>query len=156
MKFFPMPNFKIHSFGKKFQWWSSQLRQMVLTELFRLSDGLANRSFCRSDILRVQLKSNWTVSKSLLASSSKTVWKARLILSKAGIKFLFNGLFGNSFISKLFSKEFSVKEALDDVISYTQETAQTFAWLFEPIIFSIGHFEGPTEVQLASLWSIIS
>ena len=31
---------------------------MLLTEFFRLLDGLANRSFCRSDILRVQLKTN--------------------------------------------------------------------------------------------------
>ena len=31
---------------------------MVLWELLRLSDSLANRSFCRSDISRVQLRSN--------------------------------------------------------------------------------------------------
>ena len=31
---------------------------MVLWELFRLSDSLANQSFCRSDISWVQLKSN--------------------------------------------------------------------------------------------------
>ena len=35
--------------------------------------------------------------------------------------------------------------------SCTQGTAQTFIWLCEPIIFSIGHFVGPTEAQLASL-----
>ena len=29
----------------------------------------------------------------------------------------------------------------------TQGTAQTFRWPSQPIILSIGHFEGPTEVQ---------
>ena len=35
--------------------------------------------------------------------------------------------------------------------SCTQGAAHTFIWLCEQIIFLIGHFEGPTEVQLASL-----
>ena len=47
------------------------LLHMVLWELLRLPDSLANRSFCRSDISRVQLKSNLTVGKGLLASDSK-------------------------------------------------------------------------------------
>ena len=54
--------------------------QMALTELLRLSDGLANQSFCQLDISRVQLKYNWTVSKRLLTSGSKPVWKSRLLL----------------------------------------------------------------------------
>ena len=54
----------------------------VLIELFRVSDGLANRSFCRSDISRVQLKSNWTVGERLLASDQEAVRECRLILLK--------------------------------------------------------------------------
>ena len=34
----------------------------------RLSDGVANQSFCQSDIFRVELKPNWTVGERLLAS----------------------------------------------------------------------------------------
>ena len=34
----------------------------------RLSDGVANQSFCQSDIFRVELKPNWTVGEGLLAS----------------------------------------------------------------------------------------
>ena len=40
-------------------------------------------------LTEVQLKSNWTVGKRLLASGSNTVWKIRLILSKARLN-LFN------------------------------------------------------------------
>ena len=75
---------------------------MVLTELFRLSGDLANRSFCQSDISRVRLKSSWSVGEKLLASHSKTVCKTRLILSKAQIIF-FSGLFGNCIIWKKLS-----------------------------------------------------
>ena len=32
----------------------------------------------------------------------------------------------------------------------TQGTLQTVIWSWESIIFSIGHFEGPTEVELNS------
>ena len=39
-----------------------------LTELFRLSDSLANQSFCLSDILRVQLNFKRTLGKRLLTS----------------------------------------------------------------------------------------
>ena len=42
--------------------------QMVIMELLRLSGGLAHRSFCWSDIFRLELKYNWTVSERLLAS----------------------------------------------------------------------------------------
>ena len=35
--------------------------------------------------------------------------------------------------------------------SCTQGTVQTFMWLFEPIILSIGHFKGPAEVQV-TVW----
>ena len=39
---------------------------MTLWELLRLSDSLVNQSFRWLDISRVQLKSNWTVGKTLL------------------------------------------------------------------------------------------
>ena len=84
---------------------------MVLTEFFKLSDGLANQSFCQTDILRVQLSSNWTFGKMLLASGSKTVWKSRLILSKARLN-VFNVWFGNCIISK----ELALKDPMDDVM----------------------------------------
>ena len=42
-------------------------------ELPKHSDSLANRSVCRSDISRVQLKSNWTVGETLLASVQEVV-----------------------------------------------------------------------------------
>ena len=84
---------------------------MVLRELLRLLDGLANRLFCWSDIWRVQLKSNWTVGKKILASDSKTVWKSRLILSKVQLHF-FNGWLGNPIILK----ELALKEPMDDVM----------------------------------------
>ena len=35
--------------------------------------------------------------------------------------------------------------------SCTQGTVQTFMWLFEPIILSVGHFKGPAEVQV-TVW----
>ena len=40
--------------------------------------------------------------------------------------------------------------------SCTQGTVQTFMWLFEPIILSIGHFKGPAEVQVSSWWKTFS
>ena len=83
---------------------------MVLTELLRLSDCLAIWSFCWSNILRVQPKSNWTVGKRLLSSGCKTVWNSKLILSKARLN-VFNGWFANCIISK----ELALKEAIDDV-----------------------------------------
>ena len=83
---------------------------MVLWELFRLLDGLANRPFCVSKISRFQLKSNWTVCKKLLASNSKIVCKSRLILSKAQL-FFCNGWFRNCIISK----ELTLTEFLHDV-----------------------------------------
>ena len=89
---------------------------VVLGDMLRPSDGLANRSFCRSDISRVQLKSNWTVGKRLLASDSKTVWKSRLILSKSLLNF-FNGWFENLIISK----ELALKEPLDDVMLHPRK-----------------------------------
>ena len=41
---------------------------MAVREMLRLLDDFANQSFCQSDILRVQLKYNWTVVERLLAS----------------------------------------------------------------------------------------
>ena len=46
---------------------------MVLTEFFTLSDGLANQSFCRLDISRVQLKSKRIVGQRPLASDEGAV-----------------------------------------------------------------------------------
>ena len=82
-----------------------------LTDIFRLLDSFENGSFCRSDIARVQLKSNWAFGKRLLDSDSKTVWKSRLILYENTINY-FKGWYGNWFISK----ELTLKEALDDVM----------------------------------------
>ena len=55
---------------------------MVLTELFSVPDDLANRSFCRSYISRVQLKSNWTFGERLPASNQEAVRECRLDLLK--------------------------------------------------------------------------
>ena len=71
VKIFLTPNFKMYSFEKKFQWQSSLLVHRVLTKLFRLSDGLVKRLFCRADIWRIELKSSWTVGKRLLASDQE-------------------------------------------------------------------------------------
>ena len=35
-------------------------------------------------------------------------------------------------------------------------TLETVRWPYEPIILSIGHFEGPTEVQLHGWWKAAS
>ena len=83
LAFFSCRISKFIHLGKKFQWQSCYQVHRGLTDIFRLSDILANWLFCWLDILRVQLKSNWTVGKRLLASDSKTVWKSRLILPKA-------------------------------------------------------------------------
>ena len=63
-----MPNLKIPFFAKNFLWNSFQLVHMLVRELLRKSGGLVKQSFCRSDILKVQLKFNWTVGDWLLAS----------------------------------------------------------------------------------------
>ena len=66
--------------------------------------GLMKQLDCRNNLLApllssedlmFQLKSYWTVSKRLVASDSETVWKNRLIFSKAILNPIFNG-----FISK--------------------------------------------------------
>ena len=145
-----MPNLKNFSFGKSFQVWSSELVHRVLRELFRLLDSFPNRSFCRSDISRIQVKSNWSIGKRLVASDSKKVWKTKLILLKSLLIF-FNGWFRNSFISK----ELALKESLQ-MSCCTRRTAQALRWSCEPIILSIGHFESPTEVQLNSWWKTVS
>ena len=49
----------------------------------------------------------------------------------------------------LVSKIFSVKEFLA-IAHGTLGTAQTVRWPCEPIILLIGHFRGPTKVQLNS------
>ena len=88
MKFFTIFNFNIHWLAKNFLWGSSQLVQMVLKELLRLSDSLANRSFCRSGISWAQLKSNWTFRERLLASDQDSVGQCRLTLLKRQLIFL--------------------------------------------------------------------
>ena len=93
---------------------SSGWCNVALRNMLRPSDGLGNRSFCQSDISRVQLKSNWTVAERPVASDSKTVWKSRLILSKLLLNF-FNGCFGNRSISK----ELALKKPLDDVMLHS-------------------------------------
>ena len=57
-------------------------------ELLRHSDGLANQSFCQSDISSVQLKSNWTVGESLLVFGQEAVREWRLNLLKGHWKIL--------------------------------------------------------------------
>ena len=63
-------------------WISSGWCHVALRELLRLWDAPANRSFCWSDITRVQLKSNWTVGERLLVSDQDAVRECRLILLK--------------------------------------------------------------------------
>ena len=144
----------MHKFSNKTLWKSSQRVHMVvrvLTEFFRLSDGLANRSFCRSDIWRVQLKSNWAVRKRLLASDCKAILKKQDNFIESKINF-----FLMAYLKiHLFRKNWLWRNLW--MMSYcTQGTAQTFRWSCKPIILSIGHFEGPNEVQLNSWWKTVS
>ena len=83
-----MPNWKIYSFATIFLWKSSRLIHMIVSELLRMLDGLANRSFCRSDISRVQLMSNWTVGLKLVASDREVVGEEKLNLHKRKWTFL--------------------------------------------------------------------
>ena len=53
-----MVGLEINSFGKNYFERASGCRHVALGELLRHSDGLAKKSFGRSDISRVQLKSN--------------------------------------------------------------------------------------------------
>ena len=84
MTFFWMPNLSFinYSFPKISLWKSSELVHIVVKELRRLPDGLPNQSFCQSDISRVQVKSNWTVGESMLASDKEAVTKCMLNLLK--------------------------------------------------------------------------
>ena len=82
-----MPSLKSYSFGKSFQYGALSLYNMVVMELFRLPDILANRSFCRSEISWVQLKSNWIFRERLLASYRVGVRECRLILLKRQLIF---------------------------------------------------------------------
>ena len=131
--------------------WISYGCHVALRELLRLSDVLANRSFCRSDISRVQLKSNWTVGERLLASDQEAVREYRLILFKTQWNFL------QCLNLKIYSfgKKKSVMEFLTN-IDGTHGILQTDRWLCEPIILSIGNFDGPTGVQLNSWWKVAS
>ena len=127
---------------------------MLLTELFRVSDRLANQSFCGSDIWRVQLKSNWTVGKKFLLSDSKTVCKSWLIFSKAQLIF-FNGWFGNCIISK----ELTFKEFLHDVMLHSGNCSdiQMALWTDHFVDRTFGESNwSPTEVQLNSWWKAAS
>ena len=77
--------------------------QMVPMEHFRVSHGLANQSFCRSDILRAQLRSSLKVGKKFLASDSKTVCNSRQLIFSNGW-----------FVRCIISKELTLKEFLED------------------------------------------
>ena len=63
-------------------WIFSGWCHVALRELLRLSDVFSNRSFCRSDISRVKLKSNWTVTERLLVSDQERAREYRLDLAK--------------------------------------------------------------------------
>ena len=133
----------------KFFWWLNS-KIYSYSYLPRPSDGLANWSFCWSEISRIQLKSNWTVGKRLLASDFRTVWKSSLILLKTGLGF-FNYWFGSSFIWQ----ELALK-GLWMMSCCNQGTVHTVCWPCEPINLSIGHFEGPTEIERSSSWITVS
>ena len=149
-KHFWMPYLKIYSFAKNVPWKSSRLIHMAVRKLLRLSDGLANRSFYRSDISRIQLKSNWAVGEKLLALDQEVVRNWRLSLHKKKRNLL------QCLISKLFiCKNVSVMEFLACTHG-SQGTALFVRWPWEPIILLIGHFEGPTEVQLNDWWKTVS
>ena len=79
---------------------------MALGKLLRLSFSVGNRSFCRSDISRIQMKSNWKVGESLVASDQQAVWKSKLIWSKAQLFFLMFSLEIPSFQKSGFEKAF--------------------------------------------------
>ena len=55
----------------------------------------------------------------------------------------------------LFQKKNSVMEFLATTQG-TEETPLTVRWPCKPIIFLIGHFEGPTEFQLKSWYKASS
>ena len=88
MDSFRTPNLKIYSFAKNFLWKSSRLIHIVVGELLRLSDSLANQSVCWSDISRIQLKSNWTVGERLVASHQEVVRERRRNLHERKWTFL--------------------------------------------------------------------
>ena len=119
---------------------------VALRELLWHSDCLANRSFCQSGISRVQLKSNWIVAERLLASYQEAVRECKLILLKAQRTFLMLHFKIYSLVKKNSVMVFLVNT------DGTQKTLQTVRWLCEPVILSIGHFEGRPEVQLNSWW----
>ena len=67
-----------------------------------------------------------------------------------------NEIFYNALLEQLFiSKEISMMEFLASTHG-TQEMTQTIRWNWKPIIFWLGQFEGPTEVQLDSWWKAAS
>ena len=114
---------------------------MLLWELLRLPDGLANRSF----VNRTFRESNWSPIEQLAKDQSQ-FGNTGLFYFKKNQKFL-NVYFKNLFICKILS----VKVPLANTHG-CEGTAQTFKWPCEPIILSIGHFDDPTEVQLSSWW----
>ena len=101
--------------------------------LLRLSDGLENLSFRWEDIPRFQVKSNLTVGKNLVNADQHLFWKKE-------VSFIYNDFF------------FQKKSCL----CCTQRTAQSVRWPCKPIILSIGHFEGSTEIQLSNWWEAVS
>lgn len=88
----------------------------------------------------LQVNSWWKLNNLWLTNSLKQ----RTIFSKAQWIF-FNVCFGNAFISK---KKKWFWTGLLMMSCCTQETFPTVRWPCKPIIFSIRHFDDPTEVQL--------
>ena len=89
LKKFIGSSFKICLSRKKCRsvWISSGWCHIAFRELLRLSDVLANRSICRSDISRVQLRSNWKVGERLQVSDQEAARECRLILVKGQLTF---------------------------------------------------------------------
>ena len=86
----------------------------VHNKLLRFPYVFANQSYLWSDISRNQLKSNWRVGESLIASDQQENFKNTLNLSKAEW-FFFNAWFENSFIFKTLC----FKEPLADVMLHS-------------------------------------
>ena len=126
MKFFTIFNFKIYWLAKNFLWESSQLVHMVLKELLRLSDPPVNRSFFRSDISWVQLKSNWTFCERLLDSYQDAIIECRLILLKRQLIFIQRQIWKIIHLEKIFGDEaLSLFTGYLGIFSHCQMALQT-------------------------------
>ena len=144
LKIFTMPTFRFLRHSNKFLWRSSQIVHISFKELLRLSDELANGSFCLLDTSRVQLTSNRTVGKRSLASNSKTFLKSRLVLSRSLLLY-FYGRFGSWFIWKelLWRTFFWCHVALRELLRHSDDLVN---WSFCQSDMS--------RVQLKSKWTV--